>query len=606
MEHLLERFRILEELDSLVLCEDSRAQVVFVSPFTLKFFGWHWNRIMGQEIGRLFPGEPCFAESPRGRTEIGNASREVRWRSFACEHRRSNGARVWIAWKRKPFPSPSGEPDHFLWTGKDITALVQVQDALMAQETRYRLFFNSLNDASFVHQPGPDGTPGPFVEVNDAACRRYGYTRDELLRMTPADLAVERVASSIHTVLEEGEALIQAVHRTRDGKLMDVEINAKRFYWDGKPTILSIVRDMTERRRQERALIDSEERHRMIFDHSPIGIIHLDRQGTIVSCNEQFLKMLGTTRDKVIGFNTLASLENDRMRQAVIDAFQGRTGHYEGDYRSVTGSGGLCVRTLYRAMTSSTGQCLGVVGIFEDITESRRAEKRIRSLNRQLMAAQERERQRLARELHDGVAQELSALKISLDTLFDAFPDAEAALRKKTAELSQSLGRTLASVRELAYGLRPAALDHLGLARAVSVLCDEFAEKTGISTDFMVVGFDDGLAKSEADIAIFRLIQESLQNVMKHAGASRVVLRLVASHPSILLRVEDDGKGFDVDHRPGEAGEKGMGIRSMKERVAALGGTMSIKSQSGKGTKIFVTIPYPEVCHEPAEDGCHH
>ncbi len=462
MEHLLERFRILEELDSLVLCEDSRGRVTFVSPFALKFFGWHRNRVMGREIGRLFPGEPCFAESPRDRAAIGKDSREVRWRSFACEHQRSDGTRVWIAWKRKPFLGPSGEPDHFLWTGKDITGFIQAQDALMAQEARYRLFFNSLNDALFVHQPGPDGTPGPFVEVNDAACRRYGYTRDELLKMTPADLAVagaqERVASCLRTVLQEGEALIQAVHRTRDGRLVDVEINAKRFYWDGKPTILSIVRDMTERRRQERALIDSEERHRMIFDHSPIGIIHLDRRGTIVSCNEQFLKMLGTTRDKVIGFNTLASLEDDRMRQAVIDAFQGRIGHYEGDYRSVTGSGRLCVRTLYRAMISSTGQCLGVVGIFEDITESRRAEKRIRSLNRQLMAAQERERQRLARELHDGVAQELSALKISLDTLFDAFPDAEAALRKKTAELSQSLGRTLTSVRELAYGLRPAAL----------------------------------------------------------------------------------------------------------------------------------------------------
>ncbi|MDY6910250.1 MAG: PAS domain-containing protein [Thermodesulfobacteriota bacterium] len=190
MEHLLERFRIVEELDSLVLCEDSRGRVVFVSPFALKFLGWHRNHVMGREIGRLFPGEPCFAGSPRGRTEIGNDSREVRWRSFACEHRRSDGARVWIAWKRKPFPGPSGDPDHFLWTGKDITALVQVQDALMAQETRYRLFFNSLNDASFVHQLGPDGTPGPFVEVNDAACRRYGYTRDELLRLTPADLAV--------------------------------------------------------------------------------------------------------------------------------------------------------------------------------------------------------------------------------------------------------------------------------------------------------------------------------------------------------------------------------------------------------------------------------
>lgn len=251
MEHLLERFRILEELDSLVLCEDSGGRVVFVSSFTLKFFGRHRNHVMGREIGRLFPGKPCFAGSPRGRAEIGNASRGVRWRSFACEHRRSDGARVWIAWKRKPFPGPSGDPHHFLWTGKDITALVQVQDALMAQETRYRLFFNSLNDACFVHQPGPDGTPGPlFVEVNDAARRRYGYTRDELVRMTPDDLAVagaeKRVPSCLRTVLEEGEALIQAVHRTRDGKLMDVEINAKRFYWDGKPTILSTVRDMMD------------------------------------------------------------------------------------------------------------------------------------------------------------------------------------------------------------------------------------------------------------------------------------------------------------------------------------------------------------------------
>jgi PAS domain S-box-containing protein len=223
------------------------------------------------------------------------------------------------------------------------------------------------------------------------------------------------------------------------------------------------------------------------------------------------------------------------------------------------------------------------------------AEEHIHILTQQLMKAQESERQRISLDLHDNLAQELSTLKIGLDTLLDNEPGASPEKRQRISELSKTLQRTIMGVRDLAYDLRPPSLDQLGLVRTVFQYCEDFSEKNGVTVDFYSAGMDDLKLGFDTEINLYRLIQEALNNIKKHADAGRVTINLVASSPSIILRIEDDGKGFDMkDQLVTAMTEKRMGLRSMEERVNLLQGKMRIQSRPMQGTRIFIEVPYKE------------
>ncbi|MHC1744810.1 MAG: response regulator [Syntrophobacteraceae bacterium] len=241
------------------------------------------------------------------------------------------------------------------------------------------------------------------------------------------------------------------------------------------------------------------------------------------------------------------------------------------------------------------GSLLGYRGMDRDITQRRQAEEHIHLLTRQLMRAQEYERQKLSRDLHDTIAQDLSSLKIGIETLLDDVPESDPRARDKIARLTDMLQRTIAAVRDLSYDLRPVTLDQLGLVQTIQQLSEEFSQRNGIEVDFLSAGMDDLELGYEMRITLFRLIQEGLNNVRKHAQAHRVSLRLVASYPKIILQIEDDGMGFHVQERMTSAiRERRMGLRSMEERVALLGGAMKLDSRPMQGTRIRIEVPFRE------------
>jgi signal transduction histidine kinase len=231
-------------------------------------------------------------------------------------------------------------------------------------------------------------------------------------------------------------------------------------------------------------------------------------------------------------------------------------------------------------------------------------EENIRGLTHELMKAQEKERLRISRELHDSVAQELSAVKISLDNLMELLPEkANKKLKSKVVQISRNVHQVLGSIRELAYGLRPASLDYLGLTRALYQLCEEFTARTGLKVNLLIAGIEEDKLSENAVITIYRFIQEGLNNVRQHAQAKNVNIKLVSSYPKIILRLEDDGKGFDrIDQQSGAFFDKHMGLLNMQERVALLGGNMQIESQPDKGTHILVEIPWKEVVRDSQEN----
>jgi signal transduction histidine kinase len=226
------------------------------------------------------------------------------------------------------------------------------------------------------------------------------------------------------------------------------------------------------------------------------------------------------------------------------------------------------------------------------LRERRRAETQIRSLTRKLLKTQEDERCMISRELHDRVSQDLSTIKISLETLFDSQPAGAPEIRARVAGLCALVHRTIRSVRDLAYDLRPPGLDEMGIVSAMATVCEEFSEKTGIHVDYRAVGIAKLKLDLDTQITLYRMIQEGLNNIHRHADASEAVVKLTAAHPNVILRIEDNGRGFDPEKRSREidAGKR-MGLRSLQERTELLGGVMIVSSSPGRGTRILIKFP---------------
>jgi signal transduction histidine kinase len=231
------------------------------------------------------------------------------------------------------------------------------------------------------------------------------------------------------------------------------------------------------------------------------------------------------------------------------------------------------------------------------IISMRRAEERLRQLSLERIKAEETERQRIARELHDDVAQHLSLARMGLDRLLAAMTaEAGPESRDLVRDCAARLGAALASLRNLAGDLLPPALDRLGLAEAAAALCRDTAARTGLAVEFSADGLATADIGFDAALNVYRVLQEGLANACRHGRCSRIVVRLIASHPLLLLRLADDGQGFDPNTRLPEAlAEKRLGLWSMGERVRLLGGRLTISSRPGRGTRIKAEIPLAEV-----------
>ncbi len=232
------------------------------------------------------------------------------------------------------------------------------------------------------------------------------------------------------------------------------------------------------------------------------------------------------------------------------------------------------------------------------LVQAARTEAQMRVLSRELIKAQEKERLRIATELHDHLAQDLASLKMELGGLLEPPQPDRKELRLKLASVAEGLSGAIADIRDLAYDLLPPGLEDLGLVRTLSRYCAEFTSRNGIAADFFADGMDGLRLTFEAQINIYRMVQEALSNVRKHAHASQATVRLIHSHPRVILRIEDNGQGVDLEERQEEFREaRRMGLWGMRERARLLGGTISLRSRPGRGMLIHIEIPVENRSH---------
>jgi two-component system CheB/CheR fusion protein len=228
-----------------------------------------------------------------------------------------------------------------------------------------------------------------------------------------------------------------------------------------------------------------------------------------------------------------------------------------------------------------------------EIVAHKQVEAARMELLQQLITAQEGERLRLARELHDQMGQHLTAISLGLKVVEGAIPETSAACNRlhQLQELTDLIGK---EVHHLALELRPTALDDLGLNTTLVNYVESWSERSGVEVDFHSTGLDEERLPAALETALYRIVQEGLTNVLKHAGAHRVSLILTRSSNHVRAILEDDGCGFDPEKEmDGTRGSGRLGLLGMRERVSLVGGTLTIESTPGKGTAIFVSIPLP-------------
>lgn len=442
-----------------------------------------------------------------------------------------------------------------------------------------------------------------------------GYRPDEVLGTTFYDLFLEQdkeaQKNTFLKIMEAKERVASIEHRLhhKDGHEVIVETNAVPFFSKNGELLgyRGVHRDISARKKAEQAIRESEEKFRRIFEESSIGIELYDSQGELIDANPACLEIFGVMdKSEMRGLNLFGNPNLPEDAKAML--VKGEAVKYEAayDFEEVkkrnyykTSKSGISHLDMHLTHLRLKGKdaFAGYLHLIRDITRRKKIEEHVRSLSQQLMKAQEMERQRLSCDLHDHLAQDLSTLKISIDTLFDDYPDAPNKPKKRLADLSKSVQGIIMSVRNLAYNISPASLSQSGLVPIVRQYCEEFSHHKGVIVDLFSAGMDAVRLDFDTEIGLFRVIQEALNNINKHAEAERVTIRLVASFPKIILRIEDDGKGFDLESRLEDAlNERRMGIRSMEERVALLNGTIKVQSKLMQGTKIVAEVPYKEKC----------
>ncbi len=486
-------------------------------------------------------------------------------------------------------------------------------EALRESDERYKALFNNLNDSVTVHGIMEDGRAGTFIEVNDAATRIHGYSKEELLKMSPADMIDTEKGADVKPIVKklmrDKHVIFETVDMTKDGRSMPVEISSHMFDLKGKPMIMSIVRDISERKLVEeelkehrdnldvlvvertRALAESEEKFRSYIDNSPIGIFIIDADAKYVEVNESACEMTGYTEGELLNLGIADLVPDDFLREAG-GSFQGLFAEgkasIESRFRRKDGSVGWWIVDAVKLSDDRyigfTTEITGLKGVENELEESRET---LRNLSSHLENMREEERKRISREVHDELGQDLTGLNMQLSWLGGKLGEGNEHLFEKIESMSDIIHRMVKTVQRIASELRPNLLDTLGIIAACENEIGRYREMGGIEIDAVYDLDTEGLGP-EVSITLYRILQETLTNIVRHADASRVEIVLKEENGFIVLAVTDDGRGITDEQISDPVS---FGILSIHERVHAFGGSVYVSGKPGEGTNVTVKLP---------------
>jgi PAS domain S-box-containing protein len=552
---------------------------------TKKDFFAGLNRVFGDEVHEAFIEELVAVASGKSTFEAEDFNRTV------------TGERKDIFLKWSVVPGHETDYSKVLVSIIDFTERKVADQALRESEKRYRDLVENISEIYFVcYRQGVIvySSPNFFTET--------GYLPEEILGKPFLNLIVPqdrpRVLNFYRDRSNDGtvDTTCEFRGRRKDGSTTWVE-QSTRIIRDEEGKVKeyrNVVRDVSERIHARDELASRERRFRSLIEESSDVVALIDREGTFSYVSPSMVRVLGYAPDELTGSNALAlvhPLDLDSVRQQFdellrepsrIAAAEIRCKRKDGTWRWIEGVG--------KNLLEDTAVGAIVVN-FRDITDRRVADEMLRELPIRIINAQESERRRVARDLHDSVNQILSSVKFRMESVEERAQRKDKALRDVVTSAKVSLEKAMHEVRRISQNLRPSELDDLGVIPAVRSMCDEFEEVANVDVDLKFLRFPKKLS-SEIEVTLYRIIQEALSNVAKHAEATRLVIRCERDHSRLTLKIKDNGKGSDQgDLTAHPSKNSGMGLLNMKERAAYVGGTVSFHTSPKGGMEIDVQLP---------------
>ena len=549
-----------------------------------------------------------------------------------------DGRKLPVEWHGRSVLRDDGELDFLFGIGVDLTERKRAEEQLRERERQYRAIFDATGDGLVIN----DLEAGIVVEANPAACRMHGYAHEEFVGLHPTTFIHpdyhHLFAAYLDAIKAGGEFQGRAIDLRKDGTPFHVEVRGTGFTYSGRPHLLGVLRDVTEQE-QARQLLEQRVEERTRELSTLLGVSHnvastlelkplldlvldqlktvVDYHGsTILTLEGEALTILGARGDTAafVGVPGLrfpvrdapAIWEPITRREPVIISDVRGEGELARAYRGAVGD--LLQRPPFSEIRSWLAvplalkdRLIGMLTVSRhepDAYTARDAALVLAIANQagvaienarlyeqaQALAALE-ERQRLARELHDSVSQALYGIALgarTARTLLDRAPSQVAEPLDYVLQLAEA---GLAEMRALIFELRPESLATEGLVAALTKQADALRARHRIAV--VATLCDEPDVPLELKEPLYRVAQEALHNTVKHARAGRVELRLACGDDAISLEVGDDGVGFD----PGGAFPGHLGLRSMRERVAALGGSFEVDSAPGRGTRVRARVP---------------
>lgn len=512
----------------------------------------------------------------------------------------------------------------------------RAEEALRGAHERITNIFESITDCFYALD-----ADWRFTYVNPQAAEYFGLPREKMLgrvytEVFPLTRGSEVLARLREAMSEQKPLQFELISPTT-GKWVDLHV----FPADGGLGVY--FRDITERHRTEDALRESETRFRAMFEQANVGIVQASFDGTLLKVNPGFCKIVGYPEDEVSGM-AIRDLTHphDYVEEEALTRrlMAGEITGYSIEKRYLHKEGHLVWGQMTATLVSqSSGDPFYMLAIVEDISERkwaeealvrlnerleqrvaertaelkelsdslqaeiverRRAESERASILRRLVMAQEEERRRIARDMHDQFGQQLTVLLLKLGMLKEDC-GVQNGLREQVESLEEVAGQLDADVDFLVWQLRPTALDDLGLQDALTNFAQNWSMHFGIPVEVLARGLPYEFSTSEIDTTLYRIAQEALNNVAKHARAANVSVILERRADAVSLIVEDDGVGFESEGVSG-VDAKGLGIVGMRERAALVGGTAEVESHPEEGTRVIVRIPLPPSAQEGETD----
>lgn len=574
-----------------ILLVDDKGTIVMMNPKCQQLFGYEQSELTGQPIETLVP--PGIREKHKQHREkfMNHPRPRPMGQGIDLYAHRKDGSMFPVEISLSYINTQKG----FYVTAfiSDITERKRWEEELQKSEERFSSAFHAAPIAIAITR----AQDGILIDVNKSFLETFGYKRDEAISKTVWELGIwykKEDRQIMDSLIEKGEQ-VEDFHMmacSKQGQIRHVFLSVEKIELDGEDCLLSMFKDMTERRKIEQDLLDERNFVSAIIDTTTALIAVLDREGNIVRFNKAAEEFTGLDRDEIFGrnlfeLNIIPHEEQNQIRQQAFDQLiQQKTrftyeNHWidkNGDWRLISWSNA--------SLMNQEGEIEHVISAGIDITERKEMETK---LMQAAFEGEEKERRRLGKDLHDGITPMIASVKNYLQALQPEMQETLHEEKRSYFDQSlQQLNEVITDIRNLSHNLMPKVLEERGIAEALEHLSDKISQHQGTQVQFYAVGIPSDLYKA-TEMSLYRIVQELLNNATKHAQADEITVQLIGDKESLLLSVDDNGQGFDVK-KVKHAGDR-IGLKNIDSRVKALRGQMHIESSYERGTLMTIEIP---------------